>query len=208
MTTRVIACICLAALTLASCGGGAERQDESEPEGEFPVKITEAKFPSEQDLAATEDFILEVENTGDETIPDLAVTISLDEGDADGSFSIRDPRAQLANPNRPVWILESKYPRVQGENAPSGLSGAVTAQTNTYAFGPLEPGDSRGMVWRVTPVKAGTHTVNYIVSAGLYGKAVAVTDDGGEPSGEIVVTISDEPPQTRVNGAGEVVEVE
>lgn len=200
----VAACLALAALALAGCGDG-ERQDAGEPEGEFPVEITTAKFPSEQRLGETTDFVLEVENVGEETIPNLAVTINLDEGNADSSFSIRDDQPGLANPNRPVWILESKYPQIAGEPRPLGLSGGETAQTNTFAFGSLEAGESREMIWRVTAVRAGTHTVNYIVSAGLFGKAVAVTDGGGEPSGEIVATVTDEPPKTRVNGKGDVV---
>ena len=50
------------------------------------------------------------------------------------------------------------------------------------------------MVWKLTPVKAGTYTVNYEISAGLYGNAKAVTSDGTQPQGKFVVTITDKPP--------------
>jgi hypothetical protein len=61
------------------------------------------------------------------------------------------------------------------------------------------------MVWRLTPVKGGTYTVNYEVAAGQQGKARAVTEDGSDVTGEFVVTISTKPPQARVNDAGKVV---
>ena len=56
-------------------------------------------------------------------------------------------------------------------------------------------------------MQAGSYTLTYRVDAGLTGKAKAVTADGGPPTGSFVVEISDVPPQTRVNDAGEVVEV-
>jgi hypothetical protein len=66
--------IALAAVGVASCGGG-ERQDANEPEGDFPVQVTSADFPSKQLLAQNHQLTLSVANTGDKEIPDLAVTI-------------------------------------------------------------------------------------------------------------------------------------
>ena len=200
-----------AALGLAACGGG-EPQDTDEPEGDFPTEIVKSKFPNRQRLAETTDLEIEVENTGEETIPNLAVTIdTIGEGTdvgagstGAGSFSIRIDNPTLANPNRPVWILENKYPRIQGEPAPTGSSPGTVAQTNTFGFGELPPGERRGMVWRLTPVKAGTYTINYEISAGLYGNAKAVTSDGSQPTGKFVVTITDKPPKARVNDQGDV----
>jgi hypothetical protein len=296
------------ALALAACGGG-ERQDEDEPEGEFPVEITGAEFPAKQRLAQTSDLVLTVQNTGDEAIPDLAVTIftegnpdaegadgeeaepedetgtttgptnepsdsetdpageedlgaevdqalqeevqqELDEqsaeegtaegadaGDgtstageeggeadaaapggassqADGAFSVRSEQADLAIPSRPVWILEQGFPRLADteiaeppEGELSGGSGAEAVQTNTFSFGELEPGESFQMIWQVTPVQAGTYTIQYRLAAGLQGKAEAVTADGSVPEGEFVVQISDVPPQTRVDDDGKVVPI-
>jgi hypothetical protein len=195
-------------LGLAACGGGSEPQDADEPRGEFPTEVVKSKFPNRQRLAETTDLELEVENTGDETIPNLAVTIFTAAGDdddgADGSFSIRIDNPTLANPNRPVWILDNKYPRIVGDPAPKGSSPGTVAQTNTFAFGELPPGERRGMVWRLTPVKAGTYTVNYEISAGLYGHAKAVTSDGTRPEGKFVVTVTDKPPKARVTNSGQV----
>jgi hypothetical protein len=195
------------ALALGACGGddGNARQDADEPEGDYPVEVTTSRFPTRQRLAETSDLVLGVENVGDEPLPELAFTIFTDDGDADGSFKIRSDQAGLADPNQAVWILENKFPRFVGDPPPQGLSPGLRAQTNTFGFGPLEPGESREVIWRVTPVMPGTYTLNYIVAAGLDGNARAVTEDGGEVKGEFVVTITDRPPRARVNDAGEVV---
>jgi hypothetical protein len=189
----------IGALALAACGGG-ESQDATEPSADFPVDVVTAKFPNRQGLAQTTNLRLGVENTGDQTIPDLAITIFIDE-DASGAFSIRSDQPGLENANRPVWILENDYPRLAGEKSSAG---AETAESNTYSFGPLDPGDTREMVWKVTPIRGGTYTVSYQVAAGLNGKAKAVTEDGSPPSGKFVVTISTKPPKATVNGAGKV----
>jgi hypothetical protein len=207
---RVAAVVPIAALALAiaACGDDAERQDTDEPAGEFPVEVVAAKFPTEQRLAQTSDLRLEIENSGAEDVPDLAVTIFTGDQPASGSFSIRSQQPGLADPNRPVWILEPGYPKLVTsesenlDNAPPG--GAEAAQTNTFSFGPLAPRDSKDIVWRLTPIEAGTYTVHYELAAGLQGKAKAVTEDGSPVEGEFVVTITDKPPTARVNDAGQV----
>jgi hypothetical protein len=223
--------VALMAIGVASCGGGG-RQDANEPEGNFPVQIVSADFPSKQQLAKNTDLTLSVANTGDKTIPDLAITIftssnastsasgssttgtstggtttsaaSQELPQAQGSFSVRSEQEGLAIPFRPVWILEEGFPKLAGQTASAG---AEAAQTDTYSFGSLPPNQTRAMVWNVTPVQAGTYTVHYRVAAGLQGKAKAVTADGSVPEGEFVVRISSAPPQTRVNDAGQVVPI-
>ena len=120
------------------------------------------------------------------------------------AFSIRSDEPGLAIPFRPVWILESGFPKLEGGTASAG---AEAAQTNTYAFGPLNPHATKRIVWNVTPVQGGTFTVHYRVAAGLQGKAKAVTADGSVPQGEFVVRISTKAPQTRVNDSGQVVPI-
>ena len=193
------------ALGLAACGEDAESQADNEPSGDFPVEVTTAKFPTKQRLAQTSDLVLGVKNTGDEALPMLAFTIETDDGGADGSFAIRMDDDSLANPNRPVWILENKFPRPVDTPPPPGLGPGFRAQTNTWGFDTLEPGDTEEIVWRVTPVQGGTYTLHYRVEAGLDGNAKAVTADGGEVKGEFVVTISDKPPKATVDNAGNVV---
>jgi hypothetical protein len=218
----------LLAAGVASCGG--TRQDASEPEGNFPVSIVSADFPSKQQLAQNTNLNLTVENSGDKSIPDLAITVfttsnattsestttttgTTDTGTtgtaqelptSQGSFSVRSEQEGLAIPFRPVWILEEGFPKLAGQTASAG---AEAAQTDTYAFGPLPAHQSKQIVWNVTPVQAGTYTVHYRVAAGLQGKAKAVTADGSVPEGEFVVRISSAPPQTRVDDSGKVVPI-
>jgi hypothetical protein len=194
---------------LVACGGD-DRQDVDEPEGDFPVDVSEAKFPTKQRLAQTSDLRLAIENIGEETVPDLAVTIYTGEEKAGGPFDVRSEQPGLADPNRPVWILENEYPKLltpgldpdELDDAPS--AGAEAAQTNTFSFGPVAPGETKDIVWRVTAVEPGTYTVHYELAAGLHGKAKAVTADGGPVEGEFVVTITDKPPKTCVGDSGEV----
>jgi uncharacterized membrane protein YgcG len=195
---------------LAACGGG-QRQDATEPNGKFPVKVTQASFPTHQRISERNDLVLGVENAGKKALPDLAITIYTGETKAQEPFDVLLDQSNLANPSRPVWILENGYPKVLGKgvtvananHAPTG--GATAAQTDTFQFGRLKPGQSRRMLWRVTPAKAGTYTVHYEVAAGLQGNAKAVTPGGAPVKGEFVVTISSKPPQTCVTGSGKVV---
>lgn len=205
----------ISAIVIGACGSG-DPQDANEPAGDYEVEITNSKFPTKQGLAGTSDLRLGVENTGTETVPELAFTIfttqsgageagGATDGTADGSFNVLSDQPGLENANRPVWVLENKFPRFADEPPPQGLSGGFRAQTNTFGFGPLQPGESREVVWRITPVQAGTYTLNYIVAAGLDGNAKAVTSSGEDVKGEFVVEISDEPPKARVNNQGKVV---
>ncbi len=189
-------------LALAACGGG-ERQDANEPSGKFPVKIVTSSFPTRQRLAQTSLFRIGVQNTGERALPALAITISLDKN-AVHPFSTYDPQPGLADPDRPVWVLENDYPKLAGETRPAG---AETANDKTFNFGSVQPGKTVEAVWKVTPVKAGIFTVDYQIDAGLNGKAKAVTADGSPPTGSFAVKISDRPPETRINDQGKVVEV-
>ena len=158
---------------VSACGSG-QRQDANEPSGNFPVQVTTAKFPNHQKLAETSDLELAIKNAGDKTIPDLAVTINTQAeghpnlkspatstGSGQGSFNIRVDEPNLASPFRPVWILEEQLPeahhatrsRSKIEKAPT--AGAEAAQTDTFQFGSVPPGDSKDIAWRVTPVAPG-----------------------------------------------------
>jgi hypothetical protein len=198
-----VAALAIASTITACGGGGGERQDESEPAGEFPVQIVTSSFPTRQRLAQTSTLRIGVRNTGQEAVPSLAITISLDKN-AVHPFSTFDPQPGLADPDRPVWVLENEYPKLAGKQ---NSAGAETANDKTFDFGTLEPGRTVEAVWLVTPVRAGVYTLDYQVDAGLTGKAKAVTAGGGPPTGSFAVTISDEPPDTRVNAQGEVVVV-
>jgi hypothetical protein len=168
----------LAAVGLVGCGGG-ERQDADEPSGTFQVDVVRASFPTKQHLAQPERFVIAVRNTGDQAVPNVAVTVS--------SFAERSEQAGLADPERAVWIIDSSP------------SGGQTAYTNTWALGRLPPGQTRRFVWRVTAVKAGTHTVKWQVAAGLNGKAKATLAGNRAPAGSVTVDVSAKPAQAHVD---------
>jgi hypothetical protein len=179
MPGRALAsCAAVAALVLAGCGGGA-RQDASEPSGTFRVAVVEAGFPAKQRLAAPQRLVIAVKNTGTRTVPDVAVTID--------SFDAPSTRTDLADSQRPVWIVD---------DAPRG---GTTAYTNTWALGSLRPGQIRRFTWRLTAVQAGTHTVKWQVAAGLNGKAKATLAGNRAPAGSFTVDVSPQPAASRVD---------
>jgi hypothetical protein len=184
---------CALVLVLAGCGGG-ERQDASEPSGEFEVEIVDASFPPQQRIARTATMRIAVRNADSEPLPNVAVTVATDPGEAGGaaqafSQDIGDPN--VADASRPVWIID-EAPR-----------GGDTAYTNTWSLGELPPGETREFLWRVTAVKAGEYTLNYSVSPGLTGKADVAP--GHTTKGTFEVTIDDVPPEARVLPDGTVV---
>jgi hypothetical protein len=194
---RSVAALCL--LAVAGCGGG-ERQDENEAEGNFPVEVVNARFPEDQKLAKKSSLVVTVRNAGDETIPNIAMTV-------DG-FDERKNDPELADASRPVFALNGVQVKIAGfpeakEAAPRGCD---TAYVNTWACGPLKPNEQRTFRWGVTAVRAGDFDVKWRVAAGLDGKAEAVAAGGGPaPRGRFSGTISDEAPEVRVADDGKTI---
>jgi hypothetical protein len=162
---------------LAGCGG--TRQDAHEPARHYKVSVLNASFPTTQTLSSQSALTVQVRNDDTQTIPQLAVSVS--------SFNVNSSRPGLADPSRPVWIVDQ------------GPAGGESAYTNTWALGALAPGQVRAFTWKVTAVRAGVHTIDYAVAAGLNGKATAVLAGGGRPGGRFTVRISRCPAQARVN---------
>jgi hypothetical protein len=192
-----VVAVCL--LALAGCGGG-ERQDENEPEGDFPVEVVRATFPEKQKLAKSSDMVVTVRNAGDDTIPNIAVTVT--------GFDRRKSDPDLADPSRPVFALNGVQVKIAGfpEAKDASPRGCDTAYVNTWACGPLKPNDQRTFRWSVTAVKAGDFKVDWRVAAGLDGKAKAVAAGGGPaPRGQFAGTISDAAPDVRVADDGKTI---
>jgi hypothetical protein len=173
-----IAAALLAASVAAGCGGG-ERQDVNEPEGDFPVEVSRASFPRLQGLGETAPFSVVVRNPGSETVPNVAMTV-------DG-FANPDAVPGAADPQRPIWIVNV------------GPYGGKTAYVNTWALGPLKPGESKTFTWSVTSTIPGTHTVSYRAAGGLNGNARAVADGGGPPGGAVTVRVTRRPRESTVD---------
>lgn len=183
-------------LALVSCGGG-ERQDANEPEGELKVRVVGAAFPSSQSLARRSDLRITVENAeARRSVPNVAVTVK--------GFDTRLENPALADPSRPVFVINGvpeeigTYPESK-EQAPAG---GETAYNGTWALGRLKPGQQKTFKWTVTAVRAGPFRLSYEVSAGLDGKAKAVTPGGGAVKGLFTGTIDGEAPDTRVGEDG------
>src|SRR3954447_20232473 len=87
----------LLALGVAGCGGG-DRQDKNEPSGTFDVRVVRATFPRAQHIADQTRMRIAVRNTGNQTVPNVAVTVH--------GFTRQDTQPGLADPNRPVWIVD------------------------------------------------------------------------------------------------------
>lgn len=193
------------AALLGACGGESS-SDANEAGGTYDVRVTEASFPTEQQLGQTSLLRLGFRNDGDKTVPNLAVTISIAGKAGDTSmlpFGIRDETTELAQPDRPVWVLAATYPRRQGSSQPGGTE---TSNDKTFAFGPLKPGERTNAVWKLSAVRAGDYTLHYKVGANLSGSAKARTDGDVAPGGTIVTEIATVPPAVEVTDSGEVVE--
>jgi hypothetical protein len=200
-------------LVISACGSGAN-QAANEPNGKFPVTVGIASFPASQRLAQHTHLIITVRNSGQKPIPNVAVTICnvtcaypapKGEGSSSAAFAADISQPYLANPSRPVWII-NRAPGVCGYSCQNGGQGAaVTAYANTWALGRLAPGHTARFDWAVTAVQAGKRRVAWEVAAGLNGKAKAVLSNGGAPHGTFAVKVSSAPAQSYVNNKGQIV---
>jgi hypothetical protein len=182
--------------TLAACGcGGGTRQDKNEPERSYTMRVVRARFPVVQPIARKATLELLVRNLSTRTAPNVAVTLD--------SFYYTEHYPELASNKRPIWVVEAgpgpvARPPVESQ-AISPPGGGQTVYVNTWALGPLGPGQTRAFLWRVAPVKPGLHTVHYAVTAGLAGKAKAETPAGRPVHGTLTAYITREPPQRHVD---------
>jgi hypothetical protein len=169
----------LVPVAAAGCGGDDDaRPAADERAGMYRVAFA-SSFPERQALARPARLVVAVRNTGDRTVPNVAVTV--------GSFGARIERGDLADAQRPVWIVDRPP------------AGAGTAYTNTWALGPLTPGRTKRFVWRVTPVQAGTHRLRVRIAAGLTGSAKAVLAGDRAAERDLIVRISSRPARSRVD---------
>ena len=205
MPAAGLAALALAA-SLAACGGSSSGSEE--PEGKYEMNVVKATFPTKQDLGQTSLMRIAVRNTGKRTVQTAGITISIagEEGQTSAlPFGIHDPQPDLAQSDRPVWVVAEGYPKASGETTKRG--GLTTSSRKTYDFGALEPGKTVEGIWKLSAVKAGRFTVIYQVDAGLGGKAKAETGTGVSPGGTFKVQITPATPNVEVTDSGEVVEI-
>jgi hypothetical protein len=184
----------LIALLAAASGCGGEAQDANEPEGSYRLEVADASFPAKQAIAEQSTMRIRVRNPGDSEVPNVAVTVETKGGKAgDGltAFGQKSTDSRLADPNRPVWVLDQEP------------VGGTSAYANTWTLGPLKGGETKTFEWKLTAVEPGSYSLAYRVAPGLDGKAKLAT--GTRARGTFAVTVSDEPVPARVNSKGEVV---
>lgn len=190
-----------ASLLISACGGS--RQNAHEEKRAYDVEVVHVTFPSRQSIARPASLELRVRNAGTHTAPNVAVTLD--------SFYYTATFPHLAANKRPIWVVETgpgavpARPVQSVEISPPG--GGQTAYVNTWALGPLGPGQTHTFLWKVAPVKSGRYTVHYRVAAGLAGNASAQTAGGAPVQGQLTASIAAQPPATHVDPAtGRVVE--
>ena len=190
-----------AALLASGCGGGAE-QNHGEVKRSYDMRIVSASFPAKQSIARPTSMSVDVRNDSGHVVPNVAITVD--------SFSYVEKFAELASNKRPIWVVEegpgtpAKLPVQSQAVSPPG--GGQTAYVNTWALGALKPNATRTFKWKVTPVKAGSHTVHVAVSAGLAGNAKATLASGGPVTRSFTAQIAGSPPPTHVDpSTGKVV---
>jgi hypothetical protein len=185
----------LIATALAGVAGcGAESQDANEPEGTFRVDVVDASFPAKQSIADPATMRIRVRNPDSKTLPNVAVTVETKgarPGDGPVAFAQSDADPRLADPNRPVWVLDEEP------------KGGTSSYANTWSLGPLKAGQTKTFEWKLTAVEPGDYELSYRVAPGLDGKARLA--NGSKARGRFEVSISDEPVPARVTDDGEVV---
>jgi hypothetical protein len=185
----------IAVLVAAVSGCGGETQDADEPEGTYRLEVADASFPAKQGIAEQSTMRIAVRNAGDSDAPDVAVTVETKGSQPGGggltAFGQRSKDSRLADPNRPIWILD-KEP-----------AGGTSAYSNTWTLGPLKGGQTKTFEWKLTAVEPGRYSLAYRISPGLDGKAKLAS--GTRATGTFAVTVSDQPVPARVNSKGQVV---
>jgi hypothetical protein len=181
------------ALFAAGCGGGDARQDADDTDGSYRVAVTPS-FPARQQLADESELRLVVVNKSGKTIPNLAATIEMaGEGDQAQAFSRLDQATGLASRSRPVWIVDA------GPGA--------TAYADTWAYGPVGPGRTATLSWRVSAISSGNWRIRWRLTGSLGGRAKVVESNGDRAEGTFDVEIGRTPAQARVGADGEVIRV-
>jgi hypothetical protein len=190
LLTLLIATAALAGAT----GCGADSQDANEPEGTFRLDVVDASFPARQSIAGASTMRIAVRNPDSKQVPNVSVTVETKgarPGDGPVAFAQSDADPRLADPNRPVWVLDEEP------------KGGTSAYANTWSLGPLKAGETKTFEWKLTAVEPGDYELAYRVAPGLDGKARLA--NGSKARGQFAVSISDEPVPARVTDDGEVV---
>ncbi len=115
------------------------------------------------------------------------------DGTQASAFSRLDESTGLASRSRPVWIVDE--------------SPGATVYDDTWAYGPVRPGRTVTLSWRVAAISAGDWRIRWRLTGSLGARARVVERDDERAEGSFDVTVGREPAQARVGADGEVVRV-
>jgi hypothetical protein len=179
-----------AALLAAGCGGGS-KQTSGEVKHAYDLTPTDLTFKPQQAVARPATMRIAIRNDDKKTAPNVSVTLD--------SFYYTEKYPELAANKRPVWVVEQgpgKPPKAPVQSqAVSPPGGGQTSYVNTWALGPLKPKEVKVFEWKVVPVKAGFHHVNFKINAGLGGLATTLSP----LQARFGIHIAPAPPSTHVN---------
>ncbi|HVF77481.1 MAG TPA: hypothetical protein VNA28_04210 [Solirubrobacteraceae bacterium] len=167
-----------ATLAVAACGGG-ERRDAGVRASTYTVDVERVSFLPQQRLAQRNALVIAVRNAGEETIPNLTVTVR--------GFAGRTTGSRDAGLGRDLWIVDQ---------APGGTT---TAFEDTWSAGRLDSGRTAQLRWEVTPVVAGTHKLTYEIAPAVAGSSRLKLRSGERARGSLTVRVSGKPAQARVD---------
>jgi hypothetical protein len=165
-------------LVLGACGG-AERRDAGSTAATYTVDVRRASFAPRQHLAQRNALVISIRNTGERTIPDLAVVVR--------GFAERRSGSRDADAGRDLWIVDR------------GPDGATTAFEDTWTAGRLEPEQTATLRWQVTPVVAGTHELRYEIAPAVAGRGRVRLAGGAPARGSLTARVADRPAAARVD---------
>ena len=142
--------------------------------------------------------------------PPLAVTISIAGKEGETSslpFGIHDPQPELAQPDRPVWVLAEDYP--EARRLRRNRAAPRPPARKTFDFGPLKPGATveggleaeRGQGRHATPCSTASTPAS---AARRRRRPPAASTPGGSFVGE---DHRARRPNTEVTDSGEIVEI-
>jgi hypothetical protein len=199
---------------VAACGT-ARPSEAGGGSTQFRVVVTVHTFPSSQRLSEHTHMVIAVRNAGSSTIPNIAATVcnvtcaysaaGPGEGTSAAAFASSISGSDVGNPSRPIWIVDRAPGPCETSCRAGGPGSAVTAYANTWALGPLAPGQTRVFDWAVTAVSPGRHIVAWVIAAGLDSGTRAELDTGSAPQGTFTVTIHKKPAQSYVSDSGQIV---
>ena len=138
---------------------------------------------------------IRVRNPARRTVPNVAVTVETKgakAGDGVTAFGQKADDSRLADPNRPIWILDQEP------------VGGTSAYANTWSLGPLKAGADQDLRVEADRGRARRATRSPTASPPA-STARPASPPAPRPAAPSPSRVADEPVPARVNSKGEVV---